>query len=124
IGFKPRFKAASAKPATEGSPKAVDITEEPHKHSPPTGFKPRFKAGATYPATPSQSNPPDSSNESNTETPAPEGTPKPLGFKPRFKAGNTPPAKGDDPSVAKPTANKDTADTAEGTDTPAKPLGF
>lgn len=120
-GFKPRFKAATAKPDTEDPPKADDMPGEPKKHSPPAGFKPRFKA-ANSDTPPAEK--PIANKETTEPTKGTEAPAKPLGFKPRFKADNMPPANSDEPPTEKPAANNDTTDTGKGTDTPAKPLGF
>ncbi|MGK6352089.1 hypothetical protein [Parapedobacter sp. DT-150] len=111
-GFKPRFKAATTKPAQasdlpgERPAEANASLEETAKKAapPPTGFKPRFKAGVTPPAKADEEKPADeqkpatndgeisASNEPSvpdetTEKAAPPA--KPMGFKPRFKPGTT-----------------------------------
>lgn len=94
-GFKPRFKAATAR----ATPDPAKLPEKPQKEvpqkaPPPTGFKPRFKAGATGAA---KQHPEAATNAETDHSPSTSGTSaaptpdpaKPLGFKPRFKTGNT-----------------------------------
>jgi len=94
VGFTPRFKAATTKPAETPAAAPKPEAEKPDEREKPTaapvGFKPRFKAGVTKPAEPAQSteSAPEPKKPIENEKPASS----PVGFKPRFKAGVTKPA--------------------------------
>ncbi|SFB77223.1 hypothetical protein SAMN05421747_1012 [Parapedobacter composti] len=115
-GFKPRFKAGTARAKTDEEPTqpqekndnvestSTSAAEQPQPPAKPLGFKPRFKAGTTAPAkTDEEPAQPREKNDTAepTSTPAAEQSQppaKPLGFKPRYKPGITGFKKGDSSS--------------------------
>jgi len=106
LGFKPKFKTASAVPPTSTETQEEKVlddqnaptSETPAAPVPKVGFKPRFKAGVTNKPTEETSEAlvtnkpePGASVETleNDTSVEPQATPPKIGFKPRFKAGVT-----------------------------------
>lgn len=93
MGFRPKFKSATVKPAEEKPVEEAKEQTEKTESKPATGFKPRFKA-STPPVSKDATNTTEESTKAvevkgeareGKEAPA-----KPKGFTPRFKAANLP----------------------------------
>jgi hypothetical protein len=147
LGFKPKFKQATAPVHSPEDEPAQPVTndgetqpgETPVAPVPKAGFKPRFKAGITPPTKPVDETP-DAAKESSVNPEIPAGDKaadapaSKMGFKPRFKAGVTTTNKpADEPTTAAtaPTkevekevqADQTATDTSSEASAPAK-LGF
>jgi hypothetical protein len=130
IGFKPKFRAGSTKPAEtiepakeeiqkpEATSSVTDSATEPPK--PAIGFKPKFKAGVTKPAEPipqsTELTKPEVSEE-KTEPAAPA-----LGFKPKFRAGITKPAEPVPEQKVEPTTEENTTPPSPQENQETKPV--
>ena len=85
VGFTPRFKAGTTKPAETAAPEprseAEKSAETEKSAAAPAGFKPRFKAGVTKPAEPAANTEPAPEPEKPAESE--KAASAPVGFKPR-----------------------------------------